>query len=343
MADDYKQVNPDDINYTTNTYGSSNDNEDNSDEEVEENKDEPLVEVKEEFVKPKKNLLHKILFGIVAFLLLLLIIGVVLYFTGFFDPKEIKKVEIPVVEQTVEKVEAPENNYKFDIKDINSKKLNEQLAALTSKNLNDEKIEELEKKDNEKRLIDEQKRKEDELLKKQEDELLNQRTQLEQKKLELEREKIHLETMKQQALQLKEELHIENHDKSTETISALDSEKQKVIETINNTIPKKALEEKKEGIVNKTENAKDNNGFLLFINVAKIKDVLYKKYLDKIVAINPNIKLCRDDKNRIEIYYGPFDNSEDRSKLLNKLLENKFNEAYELEFTQEEFDKRCNY
>lgn len=342
MADDYKQVNPDDINYTTNTYGSSKDSEDNSNEEVEENK-EPLVEVKEEFVKPKKSILHKILFGIVAFLLLLLIIGAILYFTGFFAPKEVKKVEVPVVPQNVEKVEVPENNYKFDIKDINSKKLNEQLASLTSKNLNDEKIEELEKKENEKKLIDEQKRKEDELVKKQEDELVNQRTQLEQKKLELEREKIQLETMKQQALQLKEELHIDNQDKSTETISNLDSRKQKIIESIDSTIPKKALEEKKEEIVDNHESAKNNNGFLLFINVAKIKDVLYKKYLDKIVAVNSNIKLCRDDKNRIEIYYGPFDNNEERTKLLNKLFENKFNEAYELEFTQEEFDKRCNY
>ena len=339
MADDYKQPDPNDINYTTNTYDSSNDNEDNSNEEVEENK-EPLVEVKEEFIKPKKNILHKILFGIVAFLLLLLIIGTILYFTGFFDPEEVKKVEAPVVAQNVEKVEAPENNYKFDIKDINSKKLNEQLASLTSKNLNDEKIEELEKKENEKRLIDEQKRKEDELLKKQEDELTNQKTQLEQKKLELEREKIQLETMKQQSLQLKEELHL-NQNKSTETTSNLDSEKQKVIETINSITPKKALEEKE--LVNNQENTKKDNGFLLFINVAKIKDVLYKKYLDKIVAVSPNIKLCRDDKNRIEIYYGPFDNNEERTELLNKLFENKFNEAYELEFTQEEFDKRFNY
>ena len=91
MADDYKQPDPNDINYTTNTYDSSNDNEDNSNEEVEENK-EPLVEVKEEFIKPKKNILHKILFGIVAFLLLLLIIGTILYFTGFFDSEEVKKV-----------------------------------------------------------------------------------------------------------------------------------------------------------------------------------------------------------------------------------------------------------
>lgn len=332
MAEANKPLDPDDINYTTNTYGSGDNEETESDDELEETIEQPPVEVKEEFVKPKKSILPKILIGIVAFLLLLLIIGLVLYFSGFFAPKEVKKVETPpAVEQTVEKVEAPENNYKFDIKDINSKKLNEQLATLTSKNLNDEKIEELEKKENEKKLVDEQKKKEEDLLKNQETELLKQKSELEQKKLELEREKIHLETMKQQALQLKEELNISN----TEPIVDHSIEKEKNVEAMN-TVPKEALTDKK------TESA-DNSGFLLFINVAKVKGVLYKKYLDKIVAINPNVKLCRDDKNRIEIYYGPFENSEERTKLLTKLLDNKFNEAYELEFTQEEYDKRCNY
>lgn len=332
MAEANKPLDPNDINYTTNTYGSGDSEETASDDELEETIEQPPVEVKEEFVKPKKSILPKILIGIVAFLLLLLLIGLILYFSGFFAPKEVKKVETPpVVEQPVEKVEAPENNYKFDIKDINSKKLNEQLASLTSKNLNDEKIEELEKKENEKKLIDEQKKKEEDLLKNQETELLKQKSELEQKKLELEREKIHLETMKQQALQLKEELNIGN----TEPAVDHSIEKENNVEAMN-TIPKEALTDKK------TESS-DNSGFLLFINVAKIKGVLYKKYLDKIVAINPNVKLCRDDKNRIEIYYGPFENTEERSKLLTKLLNNKFNEAYELEFTQEEYDKRCNY
>ena len=333
MAEANKPLDPNDINYTTNTYGSGDSEETASDDELEETIEQPPVEVKEEFVKPKKSILPKILIGIVAFLLLLLIIGLVLYFSGFFAPKEVKKVETPpIVEQPVEKVEAAENNYKLDIKDINSKKLNEQLATLTSKNLNDEKIEELEKKENEKKLVDEQKKKEEDLLKNQETELLKQKSELEQKKLELEREKIHLETMKQQALQLKEELNISSNTEATTEYSI---EKEKNVEAIN-TVPKEAL-------TDKITESTDNSGFLLFINVAKIKGVLYKKYLDKIVAINPNVKLCRDDKNRIEIYYGPFENSEERSKLLTKLLDNKFNEAYELEFTQEEFDKRCNY
>ena len=87
----------------------------------------------------------------------------------------------------------------------------------------------------------------------------------------------------------------------------------------------------------------DAFSFLKFINVAKIKGSLYKKYLDKITSINTNAILCRDDKNRIEIYFGPFNNDETRTELLNKLISGGFDEAFELELTQEEFNKRCNY
>ena len=79
------------------------------------------------------------------------------------------------------------------------------------------------------------------------------------------------------------------------------------------------------------------------IEIIILDDGTPQKYLDKITTINPNVKLCRDENNRIEIYYGPFKNNEERSELLDKLMKNKFEEAYELEFTQEEFDKRCNY
>jgi len=322
MPEENNQVDPDNINYTTNTYGSNSEetNVDSTNDDLEET-NEPPIELKEEFVKPKKSILPKILLGIAALLILLLIIGAGLYFTGFFSHEEPVKVEQKEATPIVEKVEATDNNYKFDIKDINSKKLNEQLANLTSKNMANEKTEE-----NEKKLLQEQKQKEDELLKSQENELLKQKAQLEEKKLELEKEKAQLEEMKQQAVVLKNELESNTTNNTNESIPAKTAANSK--------------EPSKETVSNSQEN---KNEFLLFISVAKIKGVLYKKYLDKIVAINPNVKLCRDDENRIEIYYGPFEKNEDRTDLLNKLISNKFNEAYELEFTQEEFDKRCNY
>lgn len=319
MPEENNQVDPDNINYTTNTYGSNSEetNVDSTNDDLEET-NEPPIELKEEFVTPKKSILPKILLGIAALLILLLIIGAVLYFIGFFSHKEPVKVEHQEATPVVEKVETTDNNYKFDIKDINSKKLNEQLANLTSKNMANE--------ENEKKLQQEQKQKEDELLKSQENELLKQKAQLEEKKLELEKEKAQLEEMKQQAVVLKNELESNTTN------------------NINESIPAKTAANSKEPSKEVVSNTQENkNEFLLFISVAKIKGVLYKKYLDKIVAINSNVKLCRDDENRIEIYYGPFEKNEDRTDLLNKLISNKFNEAYELEFTQEEFDKRCNY
>ena len=297
-----------------------NEDNDNGSNENEDDKYKDILEVKEEFSKSKKkSLLSKILIGLIAFLLLLLTVGIVLYFLGYFTPKE----EIKVTEENLMPVEIKEEAYKFDIKDINSKKLNEQLSSLTNKNINKERNEELEKLENEKRIIEEEKRREEEAFKIQEEALLKEKAAIEEKKIQLENEKAELEAMRQEALMLKEQL--EMNKTKLEAIP---------VEIIEPTVtPEKAVN--KPNITDKE--------FLSFINVAKIKGSLYKKYLDKVSAIDPNVILCRDDKNRIEIYFGPFKDDETRSKLMDKLTKNKFDEAYEVEFTQEEFDKRCNY
>lgn len=304
-------------------------NEENSQDNETSDDYKELITNKEEFIKTKqKGKLNKILFGLIGFLVLILIIGIILYFIGFFDPKK-EEIITNNSQQINQIVQQEEPIYKFDIKDINSKKLNEQLSYLTNKNINQEKSDELEKAENEKKLIEEQKRKEEEALKAHEAAILEEKQALEEKKIELENEKAQLEAMKAEALKIKEELEAAKNilEKPIIPENSMDiSSKNDQIELINNNI-------------NKTE----NNNFLKFINVAKIKGVLYKKYLDKVIAVNPDIILCRDDKNRIEIYYGPFNNDEERKVLLNKLINNKFNQAYELEFTEEEFDRRCNY
>ncbi len=285
-----------------------------------------INEIKENFNKSKKKTtLSKILISLIAFLLFLLFAGAILFFLGFFEPEEIIQNK-PTQENSLKEEEKEENTYKFDIKDINSKKLNEQLSYLTNKNTNQDKNEELERIENEKKLIEEQKIKEEELLKAEEEELLKEKNAIEEKKIELENEKIQLEAMKQEAILLKQELEankiqleVNNEQNTTEKPSQ---------EAVTTTIVKEQKQE---------------NSFLKLINVAKIKGNLYKNYLDNITSINTNVILCRDDKNRIEIYFGPFNNNESRSDLLNILIKEGFEEAYELELTQEEFDKRCNY
>jgi hypothetical protein len=328
MAEENKPNEEENINYTTNNLSTEESANVGSNNETT-NINETPVEINEEFVKPKKSIFLKVLFGIVGLLVLLLIVGLILYFTGFFEPKEEeKKIEQPVMsKETVTKVEpVSENNYKFDLKDINSKKLNDQLANLTSKNVTEEKKINKESIENEKIQED----------------LLKQKALLEEEKAKLEKEKAQIEIIKKESTTVKEEVKITPNTPmaASEELSVLENKK----EVDNPTLAKNSTsiqkENKKEDILK--ENVA-NNQFLLFINVAKIKDVLYKKYLDKIIAINPNVKLCRDEKNKIEIYFGPFEKNEDRTELLNKLIKHKFTEAYEVEFTKEEFDKRCNY
>ena len=324
MPEENKPTEQENINYTTNNISNEESaNAESNNETV--NTNETSLEINEEFVKPKKSIFLKILFGIVGLLILLLIVGIILYFIGFFEPKEEeKKIEQPAIsKETVTKVEpVSENTYKFDLKDINSKKMNDQLANLTSKNINEEKKINKESIENEKMQED----------------LLKQKALLEEEKLKFEKEKAQIEITKKESNSVKEEVKITPNTAiaASEELSILENKK----EVDNPTLAKNSISMQKEDIskVNVV-----NNQFLLFINVAKIKDVLYKKYLDKIIAINPNVQLCRDEKNKIEIYFGPFEKNEDRIELLNKLIKNKFTEAYALEFTQEEFDKRCNY
>ena len=307
--------NSEEISYTTNESSSSEENEVSVPDEQVVDKETLDNDLKEEFVKPKKGIFLKILFGIIAVLILLLVIGTILYFTGFFKHEEIKKEEnlsqtSTQIEEPSKQVEAPsENNYKFEIKDINSKKLNEQLANLTNKNITEQKIE----------------HKENIPLNNQEIDLNKQKEQLENEKIAMEKEKARIELAKVQAKDSAESKEIiesnANLETKTDTIVVKDSSP----------------------IAQQEITKKIDTQFLLVINVAKIKGNLYKKYLDKIVKVDPNVKLCRDEKNRIEIYFGPFKKNEDRSDILDKLLKNKFTEAYPVEFTKEEFDKRCNY
>lgn len=287
-----------------------------------------MIGKKEEFISSKKKPpLKKVLITLVSFLILLLIVGTVLYFLGFFTPKE--EIIQTNVKESIMPVEIKEETYKFDVKDINSKKLNEQLSFLTNKSINQDKKDEVERIENEKRIIEEQKRREKDALDEQEAMILKEKAAIEEKKIQLENEKAQLESLKEEAIILKEEL--QNYKTKLEITP--DAKIQEV------TLDKESLA----NIDEVTNHNKKIDGFLKFINVAKIKGALYKKYLDKIIAVNPNVILCRDDKNIIEIYYGPFENNETRSKLLNKLLNSNFEEAYEVEFTKEEFDKRCNY
>lgn len=288
----------------------------------------PVVEIKKE-KKFKQPSIKVILISIISLLVILLIIGILLI---VFSPKEeqetaetsIQNQETLVKEEP--KVEPKEEEMKFDLSGINSQKLNEQLENLTNKFIQKEQINSEEAKEN-RRVLEEQKRIEEESLKIEEEIVSKQKESLDEKKTLLEEEMKKLEALKEEALLAKQELlKIQNSN---------NQEVEKETKEENIVENKKSIEES-------TSNNSDVL-FLKLINVAKIKGVLYKKYLDKATSLDPNIHLCRDDLNRIELYYGPFETLDSREVLLNRLIRNGFSQAYELEMTKEEFDARCNY
>lgn len=289
-------------------------------------------EQKEDDKKDKTLLIKRVLFITIGVLLLFLIILATIFIFKSEESKEPTESSPPVEssaktnENNTENVPSePEiKETKFDFNNLEPEKLNEQLELLTNKNMEYQ-------KEKEQKILEEEKKlspvfnlvnnlKDKEEIKKEENSIVSSE---DNKKEEISK----IEEIKEDK---KEEIISEKKDIATSTSN--ETKTQNETSNINSN-------SKKEETTKITESLT----FVKLINVAKIKGDLNKKYFDKVIEVNANVLLCRDDENIIELYYGPFLEDEIRDNLLYKLIKNGFKEAYSLEMTKEEFDKRCNY
>ena len=289
-------------------------------------------EQKEDDKKDKTLLIKRVLFITIGVLLLFLIILATIFIFKSEESKEPTESSPPIEssaktnENNIENVPSePEiKETKFDFNNLEPEKLNEQLELLTNKNMKYQ-------KEKEQKILEEEKKlspvfnlvnnlKDKEEIKKEENSIVSSE---DNKKEEISK----IEEIKEDK---KEEIISEKKDVATSTNN--ETKTQNETSNINSN-------SKKEETTKITESLT----FVKLINVAKIKGDLNKKYFDKVIEVNENILLCRDDENIIELYYGPFLEDEIRDNLLSKLIKNGFKEAYSLEMTKEEFDKRYNY
>lgn len=289
-------------------------------------------EQKEDDKKDKTLLIKRVLFITIGVLLLFLIILATIFIFKSEESKEPPESSPPIEssaktnENNTENVPSePEiKETKFDFNNLEPEKLNEQLELLTNKNMEYQ-------KEKEQKILEEEKKlspvfnlvnslKDKEEIKKEENSIVSSE---DNKKEEISK----IEEIKEDK---KEEIISEKKDIVTNTNN--ETKTQNETSNINSN-------SKKEETTKITESLT----FVKLINVAKIKGDLNKKYFDKVIEVNANVLLCRDDENIIELYYGPFLEDEIRDNLLSKLIKNGFKEAYSLEMTKEEFDKRCNY
>ena len=289
-------------------------------------------EQKEDDKKDKTLLIKKILFITIGVLLLFLIILATIFIFKSEESKEPTESSPPVEssaktnENNTENVPSePEiKETKFDFNNLEPEKLNEQLELLTNKNMEYQ-------KEKEQKILEEEKKlspvfnlvnnlKDKEEIKKEENSIVSS------------------EDNKKEEISKIEEI---KEDKKKEIIS----EKKDIVTNTNNETKTQNETSNINSNSKKEETTKitESLTFVKLINVAKIKGDLNKKYFDKVIEVNANVLLCRDDENIIELYYGPFLEDEIRDNLLSKLIKNGFKEAYSLEMIKEEFDKRCNY
>ena len=299
----------------------------NLDNEISENQEE-----KEDDKKDKTLLIKRVLFITIGVLLLFLIILATIFIFKSEESKEPTESSPPVEssaktnENNTENVPSePEvKETKFDFNNLEPEKLNEQLELLTNKNMEYQ-------KEKEQKILEEEKKLSPVF------NLVNNLKDKEEIKKE-EKSIVSSEDNKKEEISKIEEI---KEDKKEEIIS----EKKDIVTNTNNETKTQNETSNINSNSKKEETTKitESLTFVKLINVAKIKGDLNKKYFDKVIEVNANVLLCRDDENIIELYYGPFLEDEIRDNLLSKLIKNGFKEAYSLEMTKEEFDKRCNY
>lgn len=353
-------------NELTNTEGiddaSQNSDYDNNTIENEDNDEAP--------VQKKKPKILKLLIAVIAGLSIILTIGTILYLTGFYDDEEVKE-ETPKA-QAIKVEKKPE----VDINDIDKNKLNQKLKMLTKTEILDKEELEAEEKriqeEEQKRKEAEQKALEDEK-KKEEEKLAKEKEALEKEKQLLEERQVAIQKEQEEFLKFQAQIKQEFEEQKNQLLKELENKKTtsamtEVVVNDNNkensTTNNEEIKEETSTIINneetqvptdmnlpieetpipsKEDEIMNANLFLPFINVAVIKGDLHKEYLEKIENIDKKISLCRDTKNRIEIYFGPYDSMKERTKVFNTLMESGYKEAYLVDFTKEEYEKRCKY
>lgn len=392
---------PDDKDEQTDLVEEKDDSNDLEVEKTEEIKTEDLVEnsqsqtiteevVEEKPIQQKQSKIKIILISIVGFLLLIIVVGAVLFFTGFFDP-EVKK-DLKVSKNTKEAVIKKEvEKYKFTAEDVNIKRLNRKLTLLT-------KYEIIENDDKE--LLKSKEKSYQEKLKKEKNLLIQENNKKEQVAKETkEKFKAEKDILLAKNKKLKDDLSkaTDIHDKETASLKAdtreiikrknallqriekngltqtnkeellknskeeistnTKIESKKVLpDTKSSIIDENKIKEKdtklvvvkketmhiKESVKEVSKSVKEPK-LIYFIEVKTIKNVIYNSFIQKIETAYNKIELCRDEKNKIEVFVGPFENIEDREVIIKKLQDKIVNELFTIDLNEEEYLKRCKY
>jgi hypothetical protein len=318
-----------------------------------------LIDESENLTQKKAKKLNKVLVIVVGVLLGVLLIGIILFFIGVFDSEEVTPPPVATTTDqqnpaqatdgatTNQQAEVAIPAYEFKTTDINVPRLNKKLQALIDAPI---------QKENE---VEETVQ----LAQNNTDQLSSGTFYDEELEALLPKEEQNI------ALVQQPEQTIPTDTNNTDTKTTEEQETKKD-ELVDNKLTEKELvaTPKQESTTNQTTVIEDkkesqnstikeeseqvhptikdetkNNGhhFLKFIQVATLKYKLYTQFLREIKAVDARISICQNDNGRIQIFIGPFLDDKQRSFVIEQINKSVVNDAFGLEFTQEEYFRRC--
>ena len=337
-----------------------------------------LLDDGENLTQKKAKKLNKVLVIVVGVLVGVLLIGLILFFIGVFDSEEeptatpanasseqqaTSQTPDGTNQATQQPVEIAIPSYEFKTTDINVPRLNKKLQALVdapivgtendSEELTQVIPQNLENNVAEGTFFDEEL---EALLPKEE-------------QIQKNEQPIIATTEQTTPIDLEQNTNIVNNTVSSEvqtsnveTKTVSEPKKEELVD--NKNIDKESKGTKKEvnqvTTVAKTEQPSNNNKttntkhepeikkngnssshFLKFIQVATLKYQLYTQFLREIKAVDARISICQNNDGRIQIFIGPFLDDKQRSFVIEQINKSVVNDAFGLEFTQEEYFRRC--
>ena len=280
-------------------------------EDKKENKEE--IQENEPDLKAKK--LKKIIIIIGGLITLTLIIAIIMYMMGMFDPEPIKEPkDINTTEKIKNNIEVikykPSKKIDFKMSDINVERLNSKLELLTKYQILTQEELEAQAQEEKQRIIQ---------LKK-EQELIEFAKQNKEEPLIVEEKQSPKESTSHTVAEVKT---IENEEQPTPNISE--------------TSVQKPVENTHINMIEPTNKLK-------FVLVNSLKYKLFKELVLKTNSKQARISICNNDNGKTQIFIGPFENEELQIKMNSLIRESTENiDTLIANITQKEFDTKCNF
>jgi hypothetical protein len=289
-------------------------------EEVIENEeqanDTPIEETsKEEPIDNSKDKkFKKIIMIVSALIVTTILLGIIMYISGVFDPEPIEKpkdINSTVVEKNnVDVIQyKPLKKVDFKMSDIDTQRVNNKLDLLTKYQV----------------LTQE--------------ELETQALEEKQRIIQLKKEQLLIEFAKQNK---EEPLVIEQKKESTNTTVTENKTEEKT--DTNMDTPNVVETKTEQPVEDTTTHVVEPNDKLKFVLANSLKYKLFKELVLQTNSTQARISICNDDNGKTQIFIGPFENEELQIQMNTLIRESNTNTQTIIEnITQEEFDTKCNF